>query len=116
MAIYSNFMRKIGPDGPLPAVFGASVDFGWAALVRGVDFRWVWPSGRAGLAVAWRGVADAGFVRGQRQPLRRCAPWFVGLVFAGRFGNARMMIIDASPSIAGTPALLKSPSLFHLTM
>ena len=55
MAVYSNFMRKIGPDGPLPAVFGASVDFGWAALVRGVDFRWVRPSGRAGLAVAWRG-------------------------------------------------------------
>ncbi len=55
MALYSNFMRKIGPDGALPAVFGASVDFGWAALVRGVDFRWVRPSGRAGLAVAWRG-------------------------------------------------------------
>ncbi len=55
MAIYSNFMRKIGPDGALPAVFGASVDFGWAALVRGVDFRWVRPSGRAGLAVAWYG-------------------------------------------------------------
>jgi hypothetical protein len=54
-AIYSNFMRKIGPDGTLPAVFGASVDFGWPALVRGVDFRWVRPSGRAGLAVAWHG-------------------------------------------------------------
>jgi hypothetical protein len=26
-----------------------------AALVTGVDFRWVRPSGRAGLAVAWHG-------------------------------------------------------------
>ncbi len=87
MAIYSNFMRKIGPDGTLPAVFGASVDFGWPALVRGVDFRWVRPSGRAGLAVAWRGgrrfcaraalaiPALRSVVRrpGVRRPIRECA-------------------------------------------
>ncbi len=49
-------------------------------------------------------MADDGFVRGQRWPFRRRFPWFVGLVFAGRFGNARLTIIDAGPSIAGTPA------------
>ncbi len=87
MAIYSNFMRKIGPDGALPAVFGASVDFGWAALVRGVDFRWVRPSGHAGLAAAWqagcRFCARAALAipalrsvicpPGVRRPIRECA-------------------------------------------
>ncbi len=52
----------------------------------------------------WHGTADDGFVRGQRWSLRRCVKWFVGLAFARRFGIERLKIIDAGPSIAGTPA------------